>query len=49
MVLRGEKTSVVDAYIDEIGNRATLANKSSVKIFNIHVEHRLREEPKLLK
>ncbi|CAD8043066.1 unnamed protein product [Paramecium primaurelia] len=47
-VLRGEKTSVLDASLNEHGTLATLCNKSQCRVYKINTERKIKEDAKLL-
>ncbi|CAK85231.1 unnamed protein product (macronuclear) [Paramecium tetraurelia] len=47
-VLRGEKTSVLDASLNEHGTLATLCNKSQCRVYRLNTERKLKEDAKLL-
>ncbi|CAD8061152.1 unnamed protein product [Paramecium sonneborni] len=47
-VLRGEKTSVLDASLNEHGTLATLCNKSQCRVYKINTERKIKEDARLL-
>ncbi|CAD8133173.1 unnamed protein product [Paramecium octaurelia] len=47
-VLRGEKTSVLDASLNEHGTLATLCNKSQCRVYRLNTERKIKEDAKLL-
>ncbi|CAD8139258.1 unnamed protein product [Paramecium octaurelia] len=47
-VLRGEKTSVLDASLNEHGTLATLCNKSQCRVYRLNTERKIKEDARLL-
>lgn len=47
-VLRGEKTSIIDATLNETGTLATICNKAQARLLKLNTERKIKDDARLL-